>query len=342
MKLVSIIIPAYNCEQDVRRCIDSLLKQTYKNIDITIYDDGSTDSTASICRKLSEDHSEVTFESVEHRGVADVRNYGLKRAKGDYIMFVDSDDYVKESYVEHMVSAIEEDPECDLAICSYDRIIYGGEYPIISLIKPGIMSRDQYLIGTLEDPGHHYFGVLWNKIFKRNIIIENGLEFQRDISLGEDFVFSLNYLKYAKKVNVINDILYYYCYQTRDTLSRIKDKSISDCRSELSNRNKIFINYVSVMKSSGLYNRYKKRIYDYWIVFLTRQKYSLITEYRWSPEDKKAWEREIVENSFIKKAISFYGQKEIAVKFFKYSITQTVKNIAKKTVLFFRIRRQEA
>ncbi len=337
MKLVSIIIPAYNCEHDIRRCIDSLLKQTYKNIDITIYDDGSTDETAKICKNLAEKYSVVSFESVEHRGVADVRNYGLKRAKGEYVMFVDADDYVRKTYVAKMVSSIEQDPCCDMAICSYERVIKGGKYPIIDLLKPGIITRNQYLVDTLEDPGHHYFGVLWNKIFKRKIIIDNGIEFQRDISLGEDFVFSLSYLKHSRKVNVINDRLYFYCYQTRDTLSRIQEKEISDCRNELINRTKIFKNYVSVMKSSGLYNTYKKKIYDYWIVFLIRQKYSLITEYRWNIENKRQWEKEIVDEYFIKKAISYYGKKEIALRFVKYSITQTFKNIAKKLVLFFRI-----
>ncbi|WP_408071380.1 glycosyltransferase family 2 protein [Butyrivibrio sp. JL13D10] len=332
MKLVSIIVPAYNCISSIERCIISLLGQSYEKIEIIIVDDGSTDGTGDKCLNMALGDKRIKFYSVEHRGVSEVRNEGLRHASGEYIMFADADDYVKNSFVMQMVAALEADPDCDMAVCNYERVVYGGLYPIRTFTDDGMISKEDYLIQTLKDPGHHYFGVLWNKIFKRSIISENAISLKKDITLGEDFVFSLNYLKFAAKVNIINDKLYFYCYQKNDTLSRIINKSLKDCENEMHNRNKIFDNYVETMKKAGLYDRMKKRIYHYWIVFLVRQRYSLNAEYRWKREEKHFWIRKMHENTNIKTALTIYKRGEVQLEYMAFAIVQTIKNIMKKTL----------
>ncbi|WP_026665764.1 glycosyltransferase family 2 protein [Butyrivibrio sp. FC2001] len=332
MKLVSVVVPAYNCILSIDRCINSLLAQTYENIEIIIVDDESTDGTCDKCLAFAKDNSRIKFHSVKHCGVSQVRNEGLTYASGDYIMFADADDYVKDSFVAKMVAAIEADPDCDMAICSYNRVVYGGLYPIRSLTDAGIITKEEYLINTLKDPGHHYFGVLWNKIFKRNIICEMELSFKKDITLGEDFVFSLNYLERTGKINIIDDRLYFYCYQKNDTLSRIIHKSLQDCECEMDNRDKIFENYIEAMEKAGLYDRMKKRIYHYWVVFLVRQRYSLRTEYKWDREDKRLWKKEIHQNSNIKSALCIYSRKEVQMEYVAFAGVQTAKNVMKKVI----------
>lgn len=330
MNQVSVIVPAYNSGRTIERCIKSLIGQTYAAKEIIIVDDGSTDNTPNICQKY-EQNGQLKYYKAVHGGVSKVRNLGLSKATGEYVMFVDADDYVKDTFLEKMVDALES-ADADMCICKYLRVVYNDQYPIKSLQKSGIIDRNKYLTDTLKDPGHHYFGVIWNKIFKTKIIREYDIKFRSDITLGEDFVFSLEYLLYAGKIIVIDDKLIYYCYQDSNTLSRIREKKIADCENEMTNRNLIYETYVKVMEKAGLYNRYEKLINRYWIVFYLRQKYDLVAKYKWSKEDKKLWMREILDNGNVKAALRIYKKPEITAQYMYYIVTQTTKNMLKAVI----------
>lgn len=330
MNLVTVIVPAYNSGRTIERCIKSLLDQTYEAKEIIIVDDESTDNTAEICKRY-EGISCLKYFKAPHGGVSKVRNLGLQKATGKYVMFVDADDYVKDTFLEKMVAALEGE-NCDMCICNYLRVVYNDCYPIKSLQRSGIESRDRYLIDTLKDPGHHYFGVIWNKIFKTEIIRKFDIRFRNDITLGEDFVFSLEYLRYAQKVNVIDDKLIYYCYQNFNTLSRVQEKKLSDCEKEMANRNLIYETYVDVMKQAGLFDEYKKKINRYWIVFYLRQKYDLMAKYKWSKEDKDLWMKEILDNDNVIAALKIYKKPEITAQYAYYIATQTSKNMIKAMI----------
>ncbi|SHI13347.1 Glycosyl transferase family 2 [Butyrivibrio fibrisolvens DSM 3071] len=330
MNLVTVIVPAYNSGRTIERCIKSLLEQTYKEKEIIIVDDGSSDNTPVICKRYEGIPGFKYFKSV-HGGVSKVRNLGLEKATGKYVMFVDADDYAKDTFLEKMVDALE-GGDCDMCICNYLRVVYNDCYPIKSLQKRGIVTRNKYLIDTLRDPGHHYFGVIWNKIFKTEIIRNNSIRFRNDITLGEDFVFTLDYLRYASKVNVIDDKLIYYCYQSVNTLSRVQEKKISDCEKEMANRNLIYETYVDVMKRVGLFEKYKKKINRYWIVFYLRQKYDLMAKYKWSLEDKKLWMKEILSNDNVKNSLRLFKKSEITMQYAYYIVTQTTKNVIKAVI----------
>ena len=329
-KKVSVIVPAYNCSHTINRCIYSLLDQEYEHYEVIILDDGSDDDTGVICQRAADISDKIRYFRLDHRGVSLVRNEGLRHAKGEYLMFVDADDYVRRDYISRMVSSIQCDDDCDMCICSYERVIFDGLYPIKKLQRPGLIRRQRYLLNTLKDPGHHYFGVLWNKIFKRSIIESNNISFNKDISLGEDFVFTLKYLRYASKIKIINDKLYYYCYQNQgSSLSRINHKTIQDCMTEMDSRNIIFDVYGDVFKSEGIYKVLEKRLYHYWIVFLLRQRYSLNREYQWTDNDKSLWQKMMYENININKAIKMYGKKAIDAEYKWHYISQSIKNIGK-------------
>lgn len=118
---ISVIIPAYNTEKYIERCIKSILAQTYKNIEIIIIDDGSTDNTNNICRKYKENHDNFIFIRKNNEGAAEARNDGLKIATGDYITFVDSDDWVEKTYIEKVVGIIEKS-KCEILINNLTKV----------------------------------------------------------------------------------------------------------------------------------------------------------------------------------------------------------------------------
>ena len=334
---VSVIIPVYNCEATIDRCVRSLLSQTYSDFEILIVDDGSRDNTAEKVKALMTETDKVRFISAEHGGVSHARNEGLKNISGDYVMFADADDFLEKNCIERMVRAIEISEDCDMAVSSYTRIIYGKEFPVEKLQKSGFITKRRYIENSLKDPGHHYFGVLWNKIFKSRIIKAGPVRFHEDITLGEDFVFSLDYLRMARKVNIIEDRLYNYCYQDRSTLSRVHNKTIKDCRDELSNRIKIFNNYKKALKNAGIYDELRKRAFHYWIVFYIRQIYGIRNEYGWTVEDNSKWKKEVISDERVKQALELFSGIEIKSEYIAFALSQDIKRAVKK--VFSRLRK---
>lgn len=327
--LVSIIVPTYNGEKCIKRCLKSLLMQSYSEIEILVVDDESTDRTSEKVKELENEDPRIKYYKINHSGVSVARNYGLSIAKGKYIMFADGDDYTEPDFVQKMVESMEDDDSIVLTICRYNRVISGQKYPIKKMLPSGKRSCEKYLVETLADPGHHYFGVVWNKIFRSEIIQKSNLRFKEHISLGEDFIFSLEYLTEKGSVNVVEDKIYNYCYQERSSLSRVLEKNIKDCQVEFENRKSIFKVYKNTFKERNIYNKYKSEIYKYWIVFFNRQNYSLKHEYNWSFEDKEGWKKQISEYTEIEKARHIVPGIYIHGHYILFLISQSLKKILK-------------
>lgn len=336
--VVTIIVPVYNAGQYLGRCIDSLLNQTYNksdNLDIIVIDDGSSDNTQMVGESYAKAHSNVNYYRTDHVGVSSARNYGLDLARGKYVMFTDGDDYAEREYVEKMVHELEADDNMIMSVCSYNRIIWNRSYSVEHLIPSGIRTSRDYLVDTLKNPGHHYFGVVWNKIFRMDIIRELGLKFKDYITLGEDFVFGLEYLRHSGYVSVIDDKLYNYCYGHSDSLSRVLQKEISDCRDEMNNRKHIFEEYVKSFQTEGIYNKYEKIIYRYWIVFYNRQLYSCKHDYKWNSADINNWMSELENEKLIIEAKKIVSPNYIRRHYYTFMIDQSLKKRIKKIIHLF-------
>lgn len=206
--LVSIIVPIYKAEFVISRCIESLLKQTYENIEIILINDGSPDNSGQICEDFALKDSRVKIFHKENGGVSSARNYGIDLALGDYICFVDSDDTVSQYYVERFLKSIN-NFGAELAVSSFK--IYGFKNCKDILIENHLYNtsnlRKEEKIGMLFD------GIMfspWNKIFLKSIIIENRIRFDTDIHYSEDAVFVFEYLEHCNKIAFINDVLYNY------------------------------------------------------------------------------------------------------------------------------------
>ncbi|SKB63796.1 Glycosyl transferase family 2 [Lachnospiraceae bacterium] len=334
---VSVVVPAWQSEKTIGRCLTSLREQTFSDIEIIVIDDGSTDSTGDVVIQAAEMDSRIKYHYQENQGVSVARNLGIDRASGKYLMFLDSDDHVRRDYVERLVMTMSGDDRCDLAICSYDRRIHGCCVPVERLIRGGKRSGKEYLEETLIDPGHHYFGVVWNKIFRMGIIKSHNIRFREGITLGEDFVFSLDYLAFVKSVYVITDRLVVYCYQQQSSLSRVIEKKPEDCRDEMENRNKIFKFYHKTLEHAGIAQKNRKKIYQYWIMFEIHQMYGLNHEYHWNEDVKRSWKNEIMANLFIKEAHSYFSDKEVMSYYRKYALGQIVRRSIKKAMIIIEI-----
>lgn len=230
MSLVTVIVPIYNSEQYLKRCLESLIKQTYQNIEIILVDDGSTDSSSEICDEYEKKENRVTVYHNDNHGVSYSRNFGIDRAKGMYLLFVDSDDYIESNYVETLVNAIQKE-KADLAICGI-REILGDK---IRIRRPRAV-----VTGSLDDD---YWGMIdflcvpVSKIYLRDIVVQNNIKFPLELNYAEDEVFNFTYYQYVKNYTFIDKPLYVYDHHKN---------SLSDKRNLRKNR-KIY-SYVHKMK----------------------------------------------------------------------------------------------
>ncbi|NSW90264.1 MAG: glycosyltransferase [Firmicutes bacterium] len=202
-KLVSIIVPIYNVEDHIRKCVNSILKQTYTNIEIILVDDGSNDKSSKICDEYAQLDDRIKVIHKENGGVSSARNAGLSIANGKYIGFVDADDWIDIDMYEYLVQSIESN-NCDIACCGYYKE-HKGITEIISKSEDMIIeSLDENLDNFIEGS---YEGSVWNKLFVRSIINH---EFDTKISIGEDAYFLYNAIKNAKRIVYKRDPKYHY------------------------------------------------------------------------------------------------------------------------------------
>jgi glycosyltransferase involved in cell wall biosynthesis len=206
--LVSIIIPIYNAELYLTECIESVINQTYCNIEIILVNDGSKDKSFEICTNYTIKDLRITLINQENKGVGVARNNGLLIAKGSYLLFLDADDWIEENFFEKTFSEIENGT--DLIVFGYTKSNKEGK-KINSIIPPqkfglNIHSSKNMLVEILQS------GVglaIWDKLIKRDIIVNNNIQFNKKIS-GEDFEFCLKLLENSKSISSINISLYNY------------------------------------------------------------------------------------------------------------------------------------
>lgn len=210
--LVSLIIPAYQAEKTIKRCLDSLIAQTYRNIEILVVDDGSTDGTSRAIADISRSDNRISCFRQGNGGIGSARNLGLSHAQGRYVGFVDSDDCVSPSYVSTLVSAIESQECIDLAICGYTTVFADYGFQLIEPSLNGIFSGEEILLRMLRSYDSCRFLVCWNKLFRRNILSQMSFP---ESSYGEDALLVEQYYLRCRTVICIPDTVYYYMHTSQ-------------------------------------------------------------------------------------------------------------------------------
>ena len=207
--LVSVIVPVYNRSRTIARCADSILAQTYHNLEIIFVNDGSRDDSFSQLLEYAGRDSRIVLINKPNSGVSDSRNYALESAHGTYIQFVDSDDWLPENATEEYVTAALLSGS-DLVVADYFRVRGKQVHQSGDLRLEGDYTRTEYAELMMDRAGDFYYGVVWNKLFRRKLIEENALHFDEKLDWCEDFLFNLEYLKYASRITVIRKPLYFY------------------------------------------------------------------------------------------------------------------------------------
>lgn len=211
-ELVSIIVPVYNIENEVDKCVRSLVQQTYTNLQIILVNDGSTDTSLSICKEWQKKDPRIIVINKKNGGLSDARNFGINNADGDWIAMVDGDDYVKPNYIERMLLAAQK-YDVQLVSCGCERV-EGKEITHRSVTnKERLLSEDEFWY--LYFNGKNYRGTYqaaWGKLYNRKIF-EGGIRYKKGI-LHEDIDILYDLIHTAKFLAIIPDLL--YCYQQRD------------------------------------------------------------------------------------------------------------------------------
>lgn len=207
--IVSIIIPVYNAEGTLPRCVDSILNQTFTDFELLLVDDGSADASGAICDCYAAKDSRVRVFHQANSGVSASRNLALDQARGDYLQFLDSDDWITPDATSCLVRAMEGGP-CDMVISDFYRVVGERVSQKGDIEEDGILTREEYAAHMMENPADFYYGVLWNKLYRRNIVEEHHLRMDPEISWCEDFMFNLEYIRYAEHFRAIQIPIYYY------------------------------------------------------------------------------------------------------------------------------------
>ena len=268
--LVSIIVPVYNAEKYLNRCIDSILSQTMTDFELLLIDDGSKDNFGRICDEYAEKDARVRVFHKPNGGVSSARNLGLDNAKGKWITFVDADDRCSCNYLEHLLSKVDDDTDL---IISYAVICdsTGEKAEVYPEYKVNATNFERLFV----DSDMHWHTSPWAKLYRASIIYENSLRFNEMMHIGEDADFLFSFMLITDKIYVSSDTDYYYTCDVSGSLTKrintidseiasyrtilclvnrtIQQKNIKDNRS-LDNLGWLVASYVRRVLNSLYYN----------------------------------------------------------------------------------------
>ena len=312
--LVSIIVPVYNAQNSVARCLESLCAQTWKNIEIILVNDGSRDDSYAICESYRQKDPRIVLVNKENSGVSDTRNCGLSLAQGDYVQFVDSDDYIDPDFTERLVAAAEEH-HADLVISPYWMVIPANSTRMAAAVenlqenfgiepekKPdeihqygflpaGIYDRDTFARRLMDMPASFFYSVLWNKLYRRDLLVQNDLQFTNEVRWAEDMVFNLDYILCASVFVSISTPGYHYVQNAQSLLhTQINPATL------VQNKLQMFQYYKEMYTKLGMYDEIQPQLYRYLVAFsesgapsgtLTSFLSELSMQRALNPDDKK-------------------------------------------------------
>lgn len=216
MPEVSVIVPVYNAAKPwkdekttLHRCIDSILSQDMPDLELILVDDGSKDESPRILDEYAAADERVRVLHKENAGVSDTRNKGIALAQGKYIQFVDADDWLDREAVKLLLRSMK-DNDADMVIADFYRVIDDRTAVKGDIENETVLYRTEYADYMMKNPADFYYGVLWNKLYKADIIREHQLQMDPKISWCEDFVFNLEYVTHCSRIAVLHVPIYYY------------------------------------------------------------------------------------------------------------------------------------
>lgn len=219
---LSIIIPAYNAAPYLEACIESVMAGTFRDFEVLLIDDGSVDDTGSISDRLAEKYPAIKVFHTENSGLSNARNLGMEHAAGRYIGFVDADDIVAPNMFEALVHCM--GPDIDLAVCRFQRCrrdeLNVTEVPVARRTTANQAETAQQILTGGYGPN------VWNKLFKAEVLNQNGIRFRRDCRAMEDMYFSMDYLVHCTNAVFLDAQLYYYIITNGSITSTFRNNRV--------------------------------------------------------------------------------------------------------------------
>lgn len=261
--LISVVVPIYNVEKYLERCIDSIINQTYKNLEILLINDGSKDSSYEICKNVEKKDKRIKVYSKENGGLSDARNYGLERAKGEYICFIDSDDYINPKMIEKLYEQIKE-KNSDIAIVHYNIVNDGEEnnQEITDLKEDTYVYNSESAIRQLfyED---YYRDFAWNKLYKKSLFKNIRYPFGK---LMEDLGTTYLLFDNSEKISYSKLPLYYYVQREGSILNK-KNLKLEIDKTELGiKRYEYILNKYPYMEENKIFT-YNLLVQNYHLIY---------------------------------------------------------------------------
>lgn len=321
-ELISVIIPVYNVEQYLKRCLESVINQTYKNIEIICINDGSTDKSLNILENYKTQDNRIKVFNQENKGLSETRNRGINLAEGKYIFFIDSDDWLELNALESLMSKIILE-EIDIVIGGINKVYFNKKIKVVlNCNSKNIYNPSEYIESAINEK--KFVVNVWNKLYKKEILLKNKIKFKEG-RLYEDFLFTLQYLLKCRKIYITENIVYnYFLFRENSIVNKISEKDLD-----------IFKNIKNIeleVSGTDLLNKkyFKEYIYE-WIMSATISKlfkfgkkqeikrYQLILKkneifekyYKYYLQDKKIKYKKIISYIFINNLNFFIGLSNI-------------------------------
>lgn len=241
MKKVSLIVPVYNIEKYLERCVNSILEQDYDNLEIILVNDGSLDNSLKICKKYEQKDSRIIVIDKKNGGVSSARNEGLKIATGDYIGFIDSDDWIDKNTISSLMNVLKKENYDILIYTSYNNIPYSDKESVRTL------DLEETIKNCLKLENPVLMAGVCNKLFKSSLLKEEF--FDIDLAVGEDMLFLIKILLKSKKLGYLEKSLYHYFHREDSVTHIFSSKKLSNIKSheklmEIVKENKNLLNIV--------------------------------------------------------------------------------------------------
>ena len=274
---LSIIMPVYNAEPFLAKSIESILKQSYQNFELILVDDGSQDGSASLCDAYAEKDKRIRVIHKENAGVSEARNDGICAAQGEFIAFVDADDFPSETMYERLLQA-QSKFQADAVYCGFKRVYADHEE------EETFAKEKLYVQGEIRDLAHQFFsaeifGPVWRGLYKKSAI--GALRFNPDLHYAEDLNFNLWFLTQAKRVAVIPDVLYNYNKANENSICA-KTERDPDFRYTASLQNQLQVNEIwkFPLDENAFYMVYVDMMYQFLVHLLYDKKnFPLVERY---------------------------------------------------------------
>lgn len=266
---ISVIIPAWNADKYLDACLQSVLSQSVTDMEVIVVNDGSTDQTRQILEDFAARDPRVRPIHQQNAGASVARNTGLEQCRGEYVRFVDADDVVPAGSMERLLRSAREH-RSDLVMAAYTEVLAGHRSLRCLHHQDEAVEREEFLRRLEKLSNSFYYGVLWNKLFRGDIIREQKPRFTPGLHWGEDFVFVMDYLAHCQRVSYVPEPVYDYVRNPRGLVMRQFFRSIAHPIDSMKDRMTVYRAYRRLYERVGAYEQYRGKLWRYLFRFTLR------------------------------------------------------------------------